>query len=237
MTLNRAAMATPTALDVPASGLYDARRAMHYPKPLLRGWLHLIWFAGSLIAGVLMLAWIDGSARLTAFAIYTATVSGLFGVSALYHRGTWSPAATRLLQRLDHVMIFFLIAGTATPGFLLATRGRLGQVLLAGMWTVTIAAAAAHLRWMSLPEKLIGAVFLALGWGAGAAIPAIWIRFGAAPAILLSIGGLLYTLGALSYHRRRPDPLPAIFGYHEVFHAYVCAAATCQYVAIAVFIA
>jgi hemolysin III len=229
----------PTASAVPESPnvLYDVERAVHYPKPLLRGWLHLVWFALSLITGTLILDRVNGASHIAAVAVYACTVTGLFGISALYHRKTWSPSASRLMQRLDHIMIFFLIAGTATPEFVFATPGIPGQALLAVMWTVTIAAATVHLRWMTAPEKLVGAVFLALGWGGSVALPAVWIRFGVAPFVLLVAGGLLYTLGALSYHRRRPDPSPSIFGYHEVFHAYVCAAATCQYIAIAVFIA
>jgi hemolysin III len=236
MTLLPTASAATAAPDADTAQLYDMRRGVHYTKPALRGWQHLIWFAFSLLAGTLVLARTHGDTRITALAIYTATVSGLFGISALYHRGTWSPAASRLLQRLDHVMIFFLIAGTATPGFLLATPGVLGRVLLAAMWAITLISAAVHLCWMTAPEKLVGLVFLLLGWAAGASVPAVWSHFGAAPAILLVAGGLLYTLGALSYHRRSPDPHPAVFGYHEVFHAYVCAAATFQYVAIAVFL-
>jgi hemolysin III len=232
----RSASPAPAPPDADTVQLYDMRRAVHYTKPALRGWQHLIWFTFSLLAGTLVLARSHGATRITALAIYTATVSGLFGISALYHRGTWSPAASRLLQRLDHVMIFFLIAGTATPGFLLATAGVLGRVLLAAMWTITLIAATVHLCWMTAPEKLVGAVFLLLGWAASASLPAVWSHFGVTPTILIVAGGLLYTLGALSYYRRSPDPLPAVFGYHEVFHAYVSAAATLQYVAIAVFL-
>ena len=109
-----------------AHALYDAKRGIYYRKPLLRGWLHLLWFAASLVAGALLLVSAHGAIRITAGAIYVASVSALFGVSALYHRGTWTAAWSRRLQRLDHLMIFFLIAGTATPAFLLATRGVLG---------------------------------------------------------------------------------------------------------------
>jgi hemolysin III len=235
MSPTESAPEQPTAA-VAAPLLYDSRRGVHYPRPRLRGWLHLVWFEASLVAGPLMLAITDGAARITAMAVYTATVSGLFGTSALYHRGNWSITASRRLQRLDHVMIFFLIAGTATPAFLLGLSGALGLVAVTVMWTLSLAAALIHLRWMNAPEKLVGATFIALGWAAGMALPAVWIRFGVAPALLIIAGGLLYTVGAVSYHRRRPDPLPAVFGYHEVFHGYVCVAAACQYLAIAIFI-
>jgi hemolysin III len=219
-----------------AHALYDSRRGVFYAKPALRGWLHLLWFEASLVLGTLLLARAHGPTRITAIAIYAASVSALFGVSALYHRGNWSPAWSRRLQRADHAMIFFLIAGTATPAFLLATPGWPGRAGLIALWTLTIAAAVLHLVWMHAPERLVGATFLGLGWVAGLALPGVWIHAGVAPAVLMIAGGLLYTAGAISYHRRRPDPRPAVFGYHEVFHAFVCAAAACQYVAIALFI-
>ena len=105
------------------------------------------------------------------------------------------------------------------------------------MWTLTLTAAAIHLAWMNAPELLVGATFVGLGCAAGLALPWVWIHPASLPPSLMLAGGLLYTAGALSYHRRWPDPYPSVFGYHEVFHAYVCAAATCQYVAIALFIA
>src|SRR5690242_8720295 len=219
-----------------ADALYDARRGVYYTKPVLRGWLHLIWFGASLVLGTLLLARIHGSARISAIAIYTASVSALFGISALYHCGNWTDAWRRRLQRLDHAMIFFLIAGTATPAFLLAMRGALGLACLIVMWSLTLTAGAVHMARMVLPERLVGAMFLGLGWMAGLALPGVWIHAGAVAGALMVAGGLLYTAGAISYHRRRPDPYPSVFGYHEVFHAYVCAAATCQFIAIAVFI-
>ena len=227
----------PVALHPPAADvLYDARRGVYYTKPVLRGWLHLIWFGLSLMLGTLLLVRAQGSARITAIAIYVASVSALFGVSALYHRGNWTDAWRRRLQRLDHAMIFFLIAGTATPAFLLAMRGAFGLTCLIVMWSLTLTAAAIHMAWMRAPEVVVGGAFLGLGWIAGLALPGVWIHAGAAPGALMVAGGLLYTTGALSYHHRRPDPYPSVFGYHEVFHAYVCAAATCQFIAIALFI-
>ena len=219
-----------------ADALYDARRGVYYTKPILRGWLHLVWFEISVVIGTLLLARAHGATRITAAAIYAASVSALFGVSALYHRGSWTAAWRRRLQRLDHAMIFFLIAGTATPAFLLANRGPFGLVCLIVMWTLTLTAAAVHMAWMSAPEVVVGGTFVGLGWVAGLALPGVWIHAGVAPAMLVLAGGLLYTAGALSYHRRRPDPYPSVFGYHEIFHAYVCAAATCQFAAIALFI-
>jgi hemolysin III len=222
----------------PAAGeLYDARRGVWYVKPLLRGWLHLVWFAASLVLGTLLVARAHGAVRITALAIYAASVSAMFGISALYHRGNWTAAWSRRLQRLDHTMIFVLIAGTATPAFLLATSGTFRLACLVVMWALAAAAAAVRLAWMNAPELLAGSTFVGLGWVAVLALPGVWTHAGAAAGALMLAGGLLYTAGALSYHRRRPDPCPAVFGYHEVFHACVCAAAGCQYAAIALFLA
>ena len=219
-----------------AGALYDARRGICYVKPVLRGWLHLVWFEASLVLGTLLLARAHGAVRITALAVYAASVSAMFGVSALYHRGTWTAGWNRRLQRLDHAMIFLLIAGTATPAFLLATSGTFRLAGLVMMWALTVAAAALRLAWMSAPELVAGSTFVGLGWVAVLALPGVWIHAGAAAGVLMLSGGLLYTAGALSYHRRRPDPCPAVFGYHEVFHACVCAAAACQYAAIALFL-
>jgi hemolysin III len=228
--------AAPSAPPAAAGAPYDSRRGVYYVKPVLRGWLHLVWFGASLVLGTLLVARAHGAVRVTALAIYAASVSALFGVSALYHRGTWTAAWHRRLQRLDHAMIFLLIAGTATPAFLLATSGTFRLACVIMMWALAAAAAAVHLAWMGAPELVAGSMFVGLGWVAVLALPGVWIHAGAAAGALMLSGGLVYTAGALCYHRRRPDPYPAVFGYHEVFHACVCAAAGCQYAAIALFI-
>ena len=205
-------------------------------KPLLRGWLHLISFEVSLVLGTLALVSAHGAVRITAIAVFAASVSAMFGTSALYHRGNWSAIWHSRMQRLDHAMIFLLIAGTATPVFLIATHGITRLAGLIMIWTLTLTAGGIHMAWMNAPERLVGGTFIALGWVAGLALPAVWLHSGAVPGALMLAGGLLYTAGALSYHRRWPNPSPRIFGYHEVFHVYVCAAAACQYTAIALFI-
>jgi hemolysin III len=227
------AATNPDSAAVPPGALYDARRRVYYAKPVLRGWLHAIWFGTSLVTGPLLVARGHGAGPLTALAVYAVSVSGLSGISALYHRGTWSPAWSVRLQRMDHLMIFFLIAGTATPAFLLAMPGPSGLTCLIVMWTLVLAAAGIHLCWMSAPEVLVGATFIGLGSLAGLALPEVWIKAGVVPGALMLAGGLIYIAGALSYHQRRPDPSPAVFGFHEVFHACVCAAATCHYASIA----
>jgi hemolysin III len=206
-------------------------------KPRLRGWMHLIWFEASLVIGTLVLVHAHGAVRITALGIFVASVSAMFGVSALYHRGNWTEAWRVRLQRLDHAMIFLLIAGTATPAFLIASRGAFRVACLIALWTLTLTACAIHMVWMNAPELLVGSTFVGLGWVGALAIPEVWMHSGVLAATLLLVGGVLYMAGALSYRRRWPNPNPAVFGYHEVFHVYVCAAATCQFAAIALFIA
>jgi hemolysin III len=209
---------------------------VHVAKPLLRGWLHLISFEASLVLGTLALANAHGAVRITAIAVFAASVSAMFGTSALYHRGNWAAAWHRRLQRLDHAMIFLLIAGTATAVFLIATHGAVRVASLITIWALTLTAGGIHMVWMNAPERLVGGTFIGLGCVAGLALPEVWLHSGAAAGVLMLAGGLLYIAGALSYHRRWPNPSPAIFGYHEVFHVYVCAAVACQYTAIALFI-
>jgi hemolysin III len=219
-----------------AGRLFDARRGVYYTKPLLRGWLHLFWFGASLVLGIILLASTSGHARIAAGAIYVTSVSALFGASALYHRGNWTTAWRQRLQRLDHMMIFFLIAGTATPAFLIAWPGPVGLTGLIVVWTLAITAATVHMAWMNAPELIVGGTFVGLGWVAGLGIPGVWMHAGVIAGLLVLAGGVLYTTGAVCYRRRRPDPYPSVFGYHEVFHVYVCAGAGCQYAAMALLI-
>src|SRR5215831_12784143 len=174
-----------TAMDSTAEpsaeeAFYDARRGVYYTKPVLRGWLHLLWFEMSLVFGTLLLARAHGATRIAASAIYAASVCGMFGISALYHRGSWSATWRPRLQRLDHAMIFFLIAGTATPTCLLTVRRTLGLVCLTVMWPLTVTAAAVRMAPMSTPELVAGAMFVGLGWLAGLTLPWVWVHAGVA---------------------------------------------------------
>jgi hemolysin III len=225
----------PAPVPAPSGLLYDARRDVYYTRPVLRGWLHLLFFWAALAGGVVLLVRAHGAAQITAAAIYSASLSALFGTSALYHRGTWTAAWRLRLRHLDQAMIFFLIAGTATPAFLLAAPAGVGLGCLIAMWVLTLAAVAVRLGRASAPEFVAGALFIGLGCAGGLAVPWVWIHAGTASGVLILVGGLLYIAGALFYHRRWPDPYPSVFGYHEVFHVYVCVAAACQYVAIARF--
>ena len=231
-----AGRAATEAGPVAAAPLYDARRGIYYAKPVLRGWLHLLFFWATLASGALLLVRAHGAAQLTAAAVYSSSLTALFGTSALYHRGTWTSAWRLRLRHLDQTMIFFLIAGTATPAFLLCAPAVAGLACLIAMWALTLTAVAVRLVWPSAPEFVAGALFIGLGCAGGLALPWVWVHAGAVSGVLLLAGGLLYIVGALSYHRRWPDWYPSVFGYHEAFHVYVCLAAACQYAAIARFI-
>ena len=219
-----------------AQPLYDARRGVYYAKPVLRGWLHLLCFWVSLAGGALLLTRAHGGAQVAAAAVYSASLSALLGTSALYHRGAWTAAWRLRLRHLDQAMIFFLIAGTATPAFLLCAPAGVGLACLIVMWALTFTAVGLRLVRSSAPEFVAGALFIGLGCVGGLALPWVWIHAGAASGALLLAGGLLYVAGALSFYHRWPDPYPSVLGYHEFFHVYVCVAAVCQYAAIARFI-
>ena len=234
--MDKAAPALPPPLEATASATAD-HPDVPQAKPLLRGWLHLAWFEASLVLGTLALTHVHGGLRITALAIFEVSVTAMFGVSALYHRGDWAATWRQRLQRLDHAMIFLLIAGTATAAFLLTTHGVFRIACLVAIWTLTLTAGAIHMVWMDAPELLVGSTFVGLGLVGGIALPAVWLHAGPTAGALLLAGGLLYIAGAISYRRRRPNPYPLVFGYHEVFHVYVCAAAACQFIAIALFIA
>jgi hemolysin III len=203
-------------------------------KPRLRGVSHQWAFFVALAAGAgLVAAAPTGRARL-ATAVYAASVAGLFGASALYHRVTWTSAgARRWMRRLDHSMIFVLIAGTYTPFALLVLHGTLAHVILAVVWGGALLGVVLKLAWIDAPKWLIAATYVALGWVAVAAFPQLVSELGVVAVLLVAAGGLLYTAGAVVYALRRPDPVPTVFGYHEVFHALVILAAALQYGVIA----
>ena len=172
----------------------------------------------------------------TAAAIFAFSVVACFGASALYHRVTWTPRVRPWMRRMDHAGVYLLIAGTYTPVSLLALDGAWRPVVLTIVWTGAIAAIVLKFAWVDAPKWLAAAIGLALGWVAVVALPELARHVSAAAVVLLIIGGLAYTAGAIVYARRRPDPAPAVFGYHELFHALTIVGVACQYVAIAFFI-
>jgi len=213
---------------------YDAANGVDYPRPRLRGVLHQVSFAVSLVAAPLLLTVAHGTTAKIAAGVYAASVTGMFAASALYHRVNWQDTARRRLQRLDHAMIFILIAGTYTPILLLRMPKPYGPIGLCVVWGLALAGLVVHMVWLDAPERLIGGIYLGLGWLAVPALPLLLHRIVPAGLALLAAGGLLYTLGALGYHRRRPNPAPNVFGFHEVFHTFVSAAVACHYLAIAI---
>ena len=206
-------------------------------KPRWRGVTHQWAFFVSLVTGAaLVLGAPNGKARVAA-AVYAVSVAALFGVSALYHRINWvSEAGRRWMRRLDHSMIFLLIAGTYTPFALLALEGRLATAILVAVWAGALGGIVFKLVWISAPKWLVSTMYVALGWVALAAMPQLVTRLGAVATSLVAAGGVLYTAGAVIYAARRPDPVPGVFGYHEVFHALVITAAALQYAAVAFFV-
>jgi hemolysin III len=202
-------------------------------KPRLRGVLHQYAFFVSLLCGVgLILAASAGRARLAA-AIYAAAVSALLGTSALYHRVSWRPTARRWMRRLDHSMIFVLIAGTYTPVALLALKGTLATAILIALWIGAIGGVVFKLVWIDAPKWLFAAVYVALGLVTAAVFGELPAAIGWLGVAGLATGGLLYVIGAVIYASGRPNPVPSVFGYHEVFHTFVLAAAGLHYAVIA----
>jgi hemolysin III len=206
-------------------------------KPRLRGVFHQYAFYVALVAGIVLVSLSDSPRELVATWIYAAALAAMFGVSALYHRINWRSVRVRTwMRRLDHSMILLLIAGTYTPFALLAFDGVLADVILIVVWVGAAAGLVLNLAWVDAPAWVTVTVFIALGWVGVAAVPELF-EVGVAPAILVFVGGGLYTLGALAYALKRPNPAPATFGYHEIFHLFVIGAAAVHFVAIAAFVA
>jgi hemolysin III len=201
-------------------------------KPRLRGWFHAVAFFVSAPAGVaLVLLARDTGARVTAL-VYALSLSAVFASSASYHRIPWSAAALRRMKRLDHSMIFVLIAGTYTPVCALGLHAPWSVVLLAIVWAGAGAGIALKAARIDGLGALTGTMYVALGWVAVVALPELFRTLPPAANVLMVLGGVLYTAGALVLLRRRPDPVPAVFGYHEVWHAFMVTAAACHYTMI-----
>jgi hemolysin III len=198
--------------------------------------LHQAAFVVALAISPFLIVGADGGRRRLAAAIFAGSVVACFGASALYHRVTWTPRVRLWMRRIDHAGVYLLIAGTYTPVSLLVLTGAWRPVVLTIVWVGAAAAIVLKFVWVAAPKWLAAAIGIALGWIAVAALPQLVTRLNAAAVILLVVGGLAYTAGAVVYARRRPDPAPAVFGYHELFHALTIVGVACQYVAIAFFI-
>jgi hemolysin III len=201
-------------------------------KPLLRGYSHEIAAYVAVPAVLALVAGARGSVALSGAVAYGASLVFLFSTSALYHRPRWSPAARRILWRLDHAAIFVLIAGTYTPLCLVVGPGT-GHALLAVVWTGAVAGVIISMVWVTAPKPLMAGLYVLLGWVATAGFRAMYAVLGARALLVLLAGGLLYTAGAVIYALRRPDPMPSVFGFHEIFHLLVVAAAACHFAVVA----
>lgn len=213
-----------------------AERALDAPppgKPRLRGWLHAAWTPIAAMAGILLVAFAHSTAGRVGGAVFLAGSLLLFGTSAVYHRGTWSPRAIAVLRRMDHSNIFVFIAATYTPLALMLLEGTSRVLLLVLIWSAGVLGLTFRILWLGAPRWLYTVLYLVMGWAALGWLPQFWTNGG--PAIFFCIigGGLLYSVGALAYARKRPNPVPGWFGFHEIFHACTVLAFTCHYTAIA----
>jgi len=203
-------------------------------KPRLRGVLHQWAFVVSLVAGVGLVLEAESARARVAVAVYAMSVAALFGTSAMYHRVNWRTlGARRWVRRLDHTMIFVLIAGSYTPFGLLVLPGTLGLVILIVAWSAALAGAVFKLVWIDAPGWLGAATYIAIGWIALVAAPELLERLGVTAVGALALGGVLYSAGAVIYAHKRPDPVPTVFGYDELFRLLVIVAAALQYAVVA----
>ncbi|MEU8180436.1 hemolysin III family protein [Micromonospora sp. NPDC049047] len=204
-------------------------------KPRMRGWLHTYAFFVAVICGIVLCsiaATRPGWAPLVSCLIYSVTVCGLFGTSALYHRRVWSERGYQVMRRMDHSMIFVFIAGTYTPLCTMLLAPRPATVMLALVWGGALAGVAVTMVWPHAPRWVSAPLYLALGWVAVAMLPEILHGGGVAALVLLIAGGAIYSAGAVCYALRRPNPWPTVFGHHEFFHACTLLAALCHHIAI-----
>jgi hemolysin III len=232
----RASAAREAAVERAGAAREAASEAIASVKPKLRGVSHEWAFFASLILGAALIVAARTPKATLAVAIYAVRLSALLGTSALYHRVNWTrPSVRRWMRRLDHSMIFFLIAGTYTPFALLVLHGPLASAILVVVWIGAIAGAVVEMVWIDHPKWVAALIYMALGCVAAVAFPELWSAMGFAGTLLVAAGGLLYTAGAVVYATQRPNPNPRVFGYHEVFHALVIAAAAAHFAAIAFF--
>lgn len=212
----------PSLPSAPTPGPLPA----HLPtaKPLLRGWIHAVTAPVAVVVGIVLVAVAPAGAARIASAVFAASAVLLFTVSATYHRGRWTPAVAGVLRRLDHSAIGIVIAGTYTPFAVLLLPPRTAVILLSVVWAGALGTVLFRTLWVRAPRWLYTPLYILLGWAAVWFLPDFAAGGGAAVTALVVVGGLLYTAGAVAYALRRPDPLPRVFGYHEVFHAFTVAA-------------
>ena len=200
-------------------------------KPKLRGWLHAGMAPNAVVCGIVLVALSPSQYRWAAL-VYSLSAILLFGVSATYHRFTWSPTTTVMLKRLDHSNIFLIIAGSYTPFAVALLPADQAKTLLILGWSGAIAGVLFRVFWVGAPRWLYTPIYIALGWVAVFYLPAFWEAGGPAVVLLLAAGGLCYSAGGVVYALKRPNPSPTWFGFHEVFHALTLAGFITQYIAV-----
>ncbi len=205
-------------------------------RPLLRGYLHLFAAFVAVAGCVVLMLLADSPRAYVGGAVFAASLILLYFTSGVYHTITWGRRARAALQRLDHSMIFVLIAGTYTPFCLLVARDAWGIALLSVIWSVAGAGILLKLAWGSAPRWLNALLYVSAGWIAVVAATELADWFAAVPLALLLSGGILYTLGALVYAAGKPNPFPRVFGYHEVFHVMVTAGSALHYSLVAIYV-
>jgi hemolysin III len=215
----------------------SAERVVDAVKPHLRGWLHTVTFPLAVIGGVALVVLAPNTPARVCAGVYTLTAALLFGTSGIYHRGSWSPRTHSILQRLDHANIFLIIAGTYTPLTALLLPERSAFLLLTVVWGGALVGVLLKVLWVGAPRWLSAPIYLALGWVATFYLGDFLRIGGVAVFVLVVVGGALYSLGALVYATRRPDPSPRWFGFHEVFHALTLAAFASHFAAITLVVA
>ncbi len=202
-------------------------------KPRLRGVFHLWGFFAAIVAGFVLIVFADGVLPRFAAWVYVTALAAMFGASALYHRYPFRSAARRLwARRLDHSTIFLFIAGTYTPFALLAFHGPIRWIVLATVWAGAVLGLVVNVVWIHAPKWTSVALYIAVGWIGVITLPQMFGTVGFAGSVLVIVGGAFYTLGAVVYATHWPNPFPRTFGFHEVFHVLVCAAAAIQFVAV-----
>jgi hemolysin III len=199
--------------------------------------LHAYAFLFAVVAAIVLVVVADGSRARTGAVIYGIGLCALFGASATYHRWPGNPRWKPILRRVDHSTIFIFIAASYTPIALLVLHDPLRAIVLASVWAGALAGVGMSIAWIDAPRVLVALCYIAVGWVAVVAMPQLSSHRGAAVPLLLLAGGILYSLGAAAYATKRPNPWPRTFGFHEVFHSLVIAAAVVHFVAIAAVIA
>ena len=203
-------------------------------KPRLRGWLHAGMAPLAAVAGIILVVLAPTADGKLGGAVFLAASLLLFGTSGIYHRGTWGARGGAVLRRMDHANIYVFIAATYTPLALMLLRPPSRTVLLIAVWSAALGGLAFRLIWLSAPRRLYTALYIVMGWAALFWLPQFWTNGGPLVFFLIIGGGLLYTGGAVVYARKRPDPSPRWFGFHEIFHSCTIAAFICHYIAISI---